>query len=411
MSGKEQLQLDAPPVPVLGSLSKDSSPSVHLDALRGLAAFCVLLSHWRDAFFVDFPPIRQHNAFASSIYVCTELAHQWVIVFFVMSGYLVGGSVLRAVESRRWKWSEYLLRRLSRLYTVLLPALLFGGALDWAGSHLVGAQDIYSGHSGMYSLAFDVYPRLTFPVLISNALFLQNVVLRALGGRIPTFGSNGPLWSLGNEFWYYLAFPLVTLMLTKGRSWRSRLACGLGLAFCAKLLGTGVALLGIPWLMGALIGFVPSLPVRRPWIRRLAVVTALVLFGISMLFGRFAANTGESDILIGLATAALILVTVQFATSPLPRTYVMVAKRSARSSYTLYLAHYPMIVFLKAVLHMPRAVPDWHSLPLRLGLLAATLLYAQLLYELFEKHTDSVRKWIGTHLMGGRSPKRSLATK
>lgn len=61
MSGKEQLQVDAP-FPALESLSKDSSPSVHLDALRGLAAFCVLLSHWRDALFVDFPTIRQHNA-------------------------------------------------------------------------------------------------------------------------------------------------------------------------------------------------------------------------------------------------------------------------------------------------------------------------------------------------------------
>jgi hypothetical protein len=34
-----------------------------------------------------------------------------------------------------------------------------------------------------------------------------------------------------------------------------------------------------------------------------------------------------------------------------------------------------------------------------MGLLAAIFLYAQLVYELFEKHTDQVRNWIKPYVM------------
>jgi len=67
--------------------------------------------------------------------------------FLVMSGYLVGGSVLRSRKAGRWSWRSYLLGCLSRLYVVLLPALLLGGLIDWFGMRQAGAQVLYSGHS------------------------------------------------------------------------------------------------------------------------------------------------------------------------------------------------------------------------------------------------------------------------
>jgi len=91
------------------------SPSVHLDALRGFAALSVLLNHWRDALFVDYPRLAHHNPLTAVAYLVAGLGHQWVIVFFVLSGYLVGGSVLRSVSAGRWSWRSYLLARLTRL--------------------------------------------------------------------------------------------------------------------------------------------------------------------------------------------------------------------------------------------------------------------------------------------------------
>ena len=57
------------------------SPSVHLDALRGFAAFSVLLNHLRDALFVDYEAIARHNPLTSAAYLASGLGHQAVIVF------------------------------------------------------------------------------------------------------------------------------------------------------------------------------------------------------------------------------------------------------------------------------------------------------------------------------------------
>src|SRR5580698_9170265 len=83
------------------------SPSVHLDALRGFAAFSVLLNHLRDALFVDYEAIARHNPLTSAAYLVSGLGRQWVMVFFVLSGYLVGGSVLRSIGRGSWSWRAY----------------------------------------------------------------------------------------------------------------------------------------------------------------------------------------------------------------------------------------------------------------------------------------------------------------
>lgn len=377
------------------------SPSVHLDALRGFAAFSVLLNHWRDAFFVDYPKLGSHNPLVAAAYLITGLGHQWVIVFFVLSGYLVGGSVMRSVSRGNWSWRAYLLARLTRLYIVLLPALLLGGAADWIGMHTPGAEVVYSGQSGMHALSADVHRNLTLPILAANTFFLQTIALPGMGGQqVRTFGSNGPLWSLSNEFWYYMAFPLLALLLARARSNWMRLACGLGLAVWVWFVGAGIALMGIPWLMGVLIAYLPPFPSKQRWLRGLAIVVALALLGGGLVLSRsFPTQTLLTDQLLGVIVTLLIWVTLHCATAPLPSVYVAVARRASRSSYTLYLVHLPLLILLKASLHIPRSFPGWQACTVSLGLLLFVLLYAQLVYQFFEKNTDRVRNWIKPYIM------------
>jgi peptidoglycan/LPS O-acetylase OafA/YrhL len=370
-----------------------SSPSVHLDALRGFAAFSVLLNHWRDAFFADYSALPHHNPAMAAAYVAAGLGHQWVIVFFVMSGYLVGGSVLRSVAGGRWSWRGYLLSRLTRLYIVLLPALLLGGAIDQAGMRAPGTENVYSGRSGMHALTVDVYATSNPGTFLGNSLFVQTMELPGMHGRrVPTFGSNGPLWSLCNEFWYYIGFPMLVLLFA-GRSWRVRAACGLGLVVWAWFVGAGILVLGIPWLMGAMISFLPAISIQRIWLKRLMVAGALLLVCAALILGKaWEGSTG--DLVIGVLVTILIWVTLHCATSPVPQSYSRLARRAAHSSYTLYLVHVPMVVFLKAVFHLPRAVPSAHWMLVTGSILIAVLLYAQVVYEFFEKNTDRVRNWV-----------------
>jgi peptidoglycan/LPS O-acetylase OafA/YrhL len=359
------------------------------------------MNHWRDAFFLDYPQLSHHNFVTAVAYLAAGLGHQWVIVFFVMSGYLVGGSVLRSVRANRWSWGSYLLARLTRLYVVLLPALLLGGILDWTGMHMPGTVAVYSGQSGMHALAVDVYTTLTLPTLAGNSLFLQTIALPGLHGlTVPAFGSNGPLWSLSNEFWYYMAFPLLVLLVAKRGSLRIRLACGLGLMLWGWFVGSSIALLGIPWLMGVLIADLPPVPSSRSWVRSLAMLAAFVVFAAGLILSKQHEGALVFDLILGVAVTFLIWMTLHCATAPLPSAYVRTAQRAARSSYTLYLVHLPLVVFLKASLHIERAVPGWHIFMVAGAVLLGALMYAQLVYQLFERNTDRIRNWIKPHVLG-----------
>jgi len=398
----DEVQLDVSPVDFKSQPIK-GSPSVHLDALRGVAAFSVLLFHWRSAFFVKHYQSVTHNPLVAAAYGLTDGGHQWVVVFFALSGYLVGGSVLRSVATQRWSWRGYLLARLTRLYVVLIPALLLGAILDWTGMHMAGTETIYSGRSGMHFLTGDVHSTLTLPVLAENVLFLQNTMPMGVRSHlVPCFGTNGPLWSLSCEFWYYMAFPLLILLSSRGQGWRVRMLLCLGLAASVLIVGDITILwFSIPWLAGAFVACLPALPTTGPWMRGTAVGVALMVFVAGFKFDEI--HPIFADPVLGLAVALLIWVILCCATAPVPSWYAKLAQKSARSSYTLYLFHIPMLVFLKASLHLPFYVPGWYSFLVAGGMLLVILLYAQLAYELFEKHTDEVRSWLKSNAVFSRS--------
>src|SRR5215813_13613142 len=70
-----------------------SYPSVALDLLRGWAALIVLLVHVRGASFVEFGslPPDQKTILVVVLFGLTRIGHEAVLIFFVLSGFLVGG--------------------------------------------------------------------------------------------------------------------------------------------------------------------------------------------------------------------------------------------------------------------------------------------------------------------------------
>jgi peptidoglycan/LPS O-acetylase OafA/YrhL len=284
---------------------------------------------------------------------------------------------------------------------VLLPALLLGGLLDLYSIHQFGKADFYTtvdpGHE-------DPSPNDSFPTLVGNTLFLQTIKIPFMGGAfVQSFGSNQPLWSLCNEFWYYIAFPPLVLLFAKGRSWPVRAACVLGFVFLGWFVGPRIALQGIPWLMGALITYIPPFPAHRKALSTVAMIVAplLTVAGIAML-GKYM-RLLYCDLTLGVIVTFLLWVTLSCATAPLPSFYVRLSTRLARSSYTLYLTHFPFLIFLKVFFALPLFVdPDWHLFFLRLGFLPVIILYSQLIYELFEKRTDPVRKWLKPYVLGNK---------
>ncbi len=376
----------------------DTRASVLLDAVRGGAALCVLLEHWRNIFFVDYQEIVAHRALWAPLYLLVSAGHQAVVIFFVLSGYLISGSVFRTVEKNRWDWRLYSVHRLLRLWIVLLPALLLTAVFDHAGMHLhrAPAMALYAGTSGDHVI--DAVRNAAGSVTaLGNAAFLQGI-------WVPTFGSNGALWSLTNEFWYYVLFPLGLTVLRPGASRWSKWASAVLFAAVAVFLPHGIALGFLIWLLGTLLA-----RVRPPRAGRAARWAATAVYlPVFFAFARVPSLRGWwADYALGVVTFGFLWVLLS---AREPSAESSAGTRSARTlarfSYTLYAVHLPLLAFLAAcLLPMTRWQPAGHMM-MGVALLLLVIGFAWAVAAVTEFRTDRVRMRIERTLR--RAPEKPL---
>jgi len=229
----------------------DISRSNFIHLLRWTSAFLVVFSHLRSILFKDFPLITHKGYFTLFFYFFTGLGHQAVIVFFVLSGYLIAGSIITQIRKGVFDVKNYALSRASRLYAVLIFALLLTVVLDHVGIYF-DKIGLYTGKLNAATLGFSISDRLSFSYFSSSLLMLQTIVL-------PPLGSNSPLWSLANEFWYYILFPCCALLIVfiKVKSSYS-LLCVFILILLGWFLPFNIEVYFLIWLIG-LIPFYISL--------------------------------------------------------------------------------------------------------------------------------------------------------
>ncbi len=360
--------------------------SAHLDMLRGCAAFAVLISHWRNFIFLDWPQLGHRPPWLAPLYFISGFGHQAVVVFFVLSGYLVGGVVLKATRENKWSWRRYGFDRLSRLGIVLWPALLLCLFWDEIGMHVFHADWLYSGGAHLAEMTTVDHSLTTF---LGNAAFLQTIF-------VPNFGSNFPLWSLANEFWYYLMFPLFVMLWTR-KAILQRVICLLLLLGIAFMTRHGILPAFAIWLMGTAIFYFP--PKHRIGGRTTAVaVTAMAIALCAFLalhrLGRVPGN--YSDFILGILFSVALYFLIH-GTTRVGGLYQRVARFISGSSYTLYLVHFPLLVCFLAAMG-GRWQPDFRHLLFGVGILAATYLYALGIASLFEMRTNRMKQWLRPRL-------------
>lgn len=252
--------------------AEEHSPLMTFDIMRAVAAILVVLSHIRNLMITDYD--GQCGLALKLFYAVTGFGLQAVTLFFVISGYWVAGSVIRRVANGRWSWGGYALDRLSRLWVVLIPALVLGLAFDWAGTHFLQLP-VYSDGVHGNTVLVGVADHLGIGSFLTNVFFVQTL----LG---PRFGSNGPLWSLVNEFWYYVRFAALYLPLAKParlRNWICVPVAAVTMFEFAALLPGFVC-----WLFGAGLYVLsyrynnsPSHLMRVLWATSLAVLMICLL--------------------------------------------------------------------------------------------------------------------------------------
>jgi peptidoglycan/LPS O-acetylase OafA/YrhL len=365
--------------------SSQQSPHLdNLDMLRGAAALLVLSGHLRSFLFENYDFLSHKNLTTIIFYFFTGLGHQAVIVFFALSGYLVGGRALEDILTQRFSWPQYLLRRLTRLWIVIIPALLLTLLLDDIGS----GQTAGLGYDGRY---YDIYTSgppasdgidhslLTF---LGNIAFLQTIAL-------PTYGSNGPMWSLANEFWYYITFPLAVWVFLSRSAPLVRISALCMLALIVAALPITVLSGGVTWVAGAISAWC----VRRQTITKLVThpltrVAAMILIVATLVLTKARLNL-VGDLGLGFVVAATLPI---FATLPSPgRLYSVLARALSALSYTLYLTHFPFLTLAVLVEFAPdRLPPSVVGAERYAALLLMALIWATIVWWCFERNTNRV---------------------
>jgi peptidoglycan/LPS O-acetylase OafA/YrhL len=322
-------------------------------------------------------------------YLLGSAGHVSVVVFFVLSGYLIGGSVFRAVGGGFWSWRSYLIHRFVRLYLVLIPGLLLCAACDWIGMHATHSPEVYFGASAKTRF-LDVAYTFTWPVFLGNMGFLQTIF-------VPVFGSNGALWSLANEFWYYLLFPLGFFALRGGTAVRRRIAFAALFAAIAWFTRSGI-LWGFPiWLAGALLALLP--PPRAGGTFR---GVASVLFGVVLFVfakGTFLPGVAH-DYVFGAITFCYIWVLLSARKASGNSKYVRWTRRAAGFSFSLYVVHMPVLLLISVCLAGGRlwTPTNWGTDAIALVVLGFLVVFAYGFGWLTEFRTDKVRRWVEQRL-------------
>jgi peptidoglycan/LPS O-acetylase OafA/YrhL len=347
--------------------------------------------HLRALFFVDFQHIEHNSPWLGVLYFFSGFGHQAVMVFFVLSGFFISSAVISRWLSGNWSWRDYAIDRSSRLYVVLIPALLLGWVWDKAGSSIFASTGLYSQPLEGFGAAI-AQNRVTPGIFLGNLLYLQTIVC-------PTFGSNGPLWSLANEFWYYILFPVA---LAAGMAWRAnstRRAILLTIiaVFLAIFVGSEILVGFLIWLAGAVLvlafsnwGFL-----GKGWLILYILASSLVL---SACLG--AARTGYlvvlgSDLVVGIAFSLFLFGVLQMDIGTGRGFYPRTAHTIAGFSYSLYVLHFPFLLLLRAwMVPPPRWQPDVEHLGYGAIIGTVTISLAWFISLFTENKTRVVRQWM-----------------
>ena len=372
-------------------LGENAMQSLLISALRGLAALQVAAAHLRAELYPGLRTLEDPSLAYMGLAFITGFAHQAVVVFFLISGWLVGGSLMNRLGKPQ-ALAHYAIDRFTRLWTVLLPTLLLSLGVGLViGAAAPGPIDFNPGNE--FSAA----------ALAGNLLGLQTVT-------VPEFGGNYPLWSLAHETWYYIQFPLLLLVIAGGGVLR-RAAAAAALILLLATLRDMISLYFTVWLLGAAFSRI-RFDCGKAFQALLLVVT-LALFVYYRLRGSnddLVPASFVQDIICSIPFL-LLLASFQQRVDTAAPAYVRtnrVAVFFSEFSFSLYVVHVPVIYLMRHLgqqffgrgqLH-PNAATDflWY-----VALLCALVLAAYMFYLLFERHTIRIRNALKNLLLSPRA--------
>ena len=357
--------------------------SVWLDLCRILAALFVFVGH---AVGLGVAPGNWSGQWHRS-------ADDAVTAFFVISGIVIAHtSWRRRDEGLR----AYAVARLSRVYSVAVPAVLFAYAVDLIGMRLDASHYVPQWQ----------YPQPWLYIPLHWA-FLGETWL----GAFQPF-TMAPYWSLAYEAWYYALFGClfflrgvlrwalaIVLLLAMGpRIWLLMPLWWLGVWLHARLQVWSVRP-RLAWLMMAMLPLGYAALIMTGAQRELDVASKAMYAAMAprLPFPFFSGSSVHvlSDLVMAVLFAVFVVGCAHSGWSFGPRTRAFI-QRVAGFSFTFYLIHYTLLT-LALALGWAR-LSELGFLGLLVGVLAVTWLHAQV----GEQRRGVYARWIDRCLPGRR---------
>ena len=354
-----------------------------LDGIRAFAIILVLIWHY---FVCQIAaPIHTFSAYA-----IVPLRTTWsgVDLFFVLSGFLIGGIIIDNRTSSNFFTTFYIRRacRIIPLYFLLLA--IFTVVITW---HLIDNNWLFGPDSEASSFRFD----FAFS-LVSYATFTQNFLM----GYYDLFGPNwlGVTWSLAIEEQFYLLVPFIIVFFS--RRWMlAILLCLIAISPLARWAVGGFGAYVYPFCRAdsILMGVLSAVAVRHPKWHARSELWRRVLFWQMIITLSCAAyftwrHPGIGGVAIHFVFACLYSTFLLWVVASLGRREVRslrlgVLRWLGERSYGVYLLHQGVSGtmyknFLGA--ELPR-IDSWFSASITLLSLIVTLFLADLSFGFFER--------------------------
>ena len=350
----------------IAKLGEKEKPRVNLrflDGLRGLSALYVLLYHL-------YTPAGLPR---SSVLLLSGLrfGHYAVAVFIVLSGYCLMLPVARGDGTLRGGTLAFIKRRARRILPPYYAALVLS-----LGFSALAMHNLIAMHTTV--------PEGEWRDSISPGSLISHLFLVHNFNRVWSVSIDSPMWSVATEWQIYFFFPLILLPV-----WRR--FGSLAVILAGIIVGVAPLLLlparhNLSWACPQFIGLFAigmaaasqnkeSGPDKErkelPW----AVLSGagfaaffLIAFYLGVVKARPLGASGElplsypwiGDVLFGLATGALLIYCEQTTIrsgkgKPLPLLLRLLTSRAAMAlgafSYSLYLVHFPLVVYSGKLLH------------------------------------------------------------
>lgn len=354
-----------------------------LDLLRFLAAFLVLACHCRGFTIIDYThlPPQQQSPLTFTLFSITRLGHEAVLIFFVLSGFLVGGRLIEKVKSNQFNLINYTIDRVVRIMLPLISALI-----------LIFIVNLVTGNPD-HKTIFDY---------IGNLFSLQGIYVTPV---------SEPLWSLSYEVWFYILAGATAVILYRNYySTQSYIPYAFLVFFvCILVFAKLNALYLSIWTFGAIAY---NIRVKSSklilWGAICGIISLIVLLQLtsgsqlSSNLSNLLPTTNRDALQIWYTFFACILIRQVIMFAPKYKFSSRIERfgtKLAAFSYTLYLTHVPTMRLLEHFNIISKADSlNIRSVTVYLASMLICIIVAYCIYWCFEKRNSDVKNFIKSRI-------------